>query len=505
MPRKVHGARTPLSPRPAPVRYGPCLSAGPATPAHVRRGIAWTTAAGALTGVLDLAATVLLLRYWLGPDAYGVAAIATTLFPMLDLVADAGIASAVIRHHRLDAGALASAWWTAIAISFVVAAAACGLGWGLAWLHDQPVIAGLLAAYAGKLVMQTTFSIPNALLRRELRFSTVARIRVLAAIAETAAKLASAALGAGVWCFVLAQAGKALVQAIATQLARPSWPRWHFRRAEALGVLAFGSRTSASQILFHLYTNADYQIIGYVFGPAATGLYRAAYELVLEPAKQLSYIVVEVAFPVFSRLRGDAGALRAQLLAFTRHNVAVVAPVIALLAVVPGDLLALGFGEPWRAAADAARILCAVAALRALGFVLPPLLDGLGRADLTLRYTIAAAIVVPAAQLVAARALGDPLGWIAVAIAWAVAYPIAFVVLVAIALAQLELTARAYVGCVVEPFAAAAVALVAGIALLPAWPAAPIVRVAGTALTVAAVHAGALWAMRARGRARPRS
>jgi PST family polysaccharide transporter len=454
-------------------------------------------------GVLDVAATVVLLRYWLGAEAYGIAAIATTLFPLLDLAADAGISSAVIRRDTLDDGALASAWWTAAAASVGTAVAACGLGWGLARLHAQPVVAGLLAGYAGKLLLQNAFWIPNALLRRELRFATVAWIRVVAAIAETAVKLASAALGAGVWCFVLAQLGKAVVQAIATQLARPYRPRWRFRRGDARAFLGFGSRTSASQILFHLYTNADYQIVGYMFGAAATGLYRAAYELVLEPAKLLSYIVVEVAFPVFSRLRGDREALRAQLLAFTRHNVAILAPVIALVAVVPGDLLALGFGEPWRAAGTAVRILCAVAGLRALSFVLPPLLDGLGRADLTLRYTIAAAIAVPATQVAAACAFGDALGWTSVAIAWAAAYPLAFVVLVVLALAQIELPLRSYVRSAAEPLAAGACALAAGLAVAPVLPAAPLPRVVGAALVIAAVDAGVLAAIkRARGRAR---
>jgi O-antigen/teichoic acid export membrane protein len=459
---------------------------------RIRLGIAWTTAASVVMGGLDVAATVLLLRLWLGPEAYGIAAVATTLFPMLDIVADAGITAAVIRRERIDDDVLATAWWTALATSALGAAVACALGAGLAELHGQAVLAGLLAAYGGKLVAQNAFAIPYALLRRDLRFGTVARIRMLAAVVETAAKLTGAALGAGVWCFVIAQAGKTIAQAIATLSVRPFWPRGRVRRADARDLLGFGGKTSTSQVLFHLYTSADYQIVGAVFGPAATGLYRAAYELVLEPAKLLSYIVVEVAFPVFSRLGGDREALRAQLLAFTRHNAATLAPVIALLAVVPGDLLALGFGDAWRPAGDAVRILCAVAGLRALSFVLPPLLDGVGRADLTLRYTVAAAIVVPAAQLVAALALGDALGWRAVAIAWAVAYPIAFAVLVALALAQIDLPVRAYARAAIDPLLAGGLALVAGLAAVACAPAQPAARVLIAALAVAAVDLGAL-------------
>ena len=45
----------------------------------VRRGIAWTGVAGVALGVLDVVATLLLLRWWLTPAEYGVAALATPL------------------------------------------------------------------------------------------------------------------------------------------------------------------------------------------------------------------------------------------------------------------------------------------------------------------------------------------------------------------------------------------------------------------------------------------
>ncbi|MCA9679208.1 MAG: oligosaccharide flippase family protein, partial [Myxococcales bacterium] len=411
----------------------------------VSRGIAWTGVASLALGVFDVAATLLLLRCWLSPTEYGVAAVATTLFPMLDLVADAGFAAAVVQRADSTDDTLSSAFWASLAISVAVAIGLLALGPLLGWIQGHAVIGGLLAGYGVKLVLQNAFFIPNALLRRDLRFGAIAGIRTSAGAAELAGKLIAAAAGLGVWCFLVGQLAKTVVQAVATQLCRPFRPRLRFRRAEAAAYFRFGSRTSASQVLFHLYTNADYQIVGYVFGAAATGLYRAAYELVLEPAKLLSYVIVEVAFPVFSRLRDDLGAARDQLLAFTRQNLLVLIPVLSVLAVAPAELLELFFGARWRPAADAVRLLCVVGGLRALSFLLPPLLDGLGRADLTLRYTVAAAIVVPATQVAAALALGDALGWRAVALAWAVAYPVAFAALLVMALAQVRLPIATYV------------------------------------------------------------
>lgn len=458
----------------------------------MRRGLAWSGVASATLGVLDVVATLLLLRQFLSPAEYGVAALATTLFPMLDLLADAGIGAAIVQRPRLDHAALTSAWWAALAISAAIAAGLAVVGPGLASLHGQPVVGGLLAAYGARLVVQNAATIPIALLRRELRFRALAIIKIVAAIAEFAGKIIAAAAGLGVWCFVIAAFAKVVAQIVTAQLAQPFWPRGRPRRAEAAPFLRFGGRISASQVLFHAYSNLDYQIVAYVFGAAATGLYRAAYELVLEPAKILSYVVVDVAFPVYCRLRGDRAALRAQLIAFTRQNLLVLLPVLSVMAVVPGELLELVFGAAWRPAGDAVRLLCIVGGLRALSFLLPPLLDGVGRADLTLRYTICAAILVPAAQLAAALGLGDALGWRAVALAWVIAYPIAFAVLVGLVLAEIDLSPRTYLRGVRDALIAGSAGLASGAliaAALPAWPAAARVAVVAAAVVVAQVLA----------------
>ena len=107
--------------------------------------------------------------------------------------------------------------------------------------------------------------------------------------------------------------------------------------------------------------------------------------------------------------------------------------VVLILLVIP-EFLRTVYSRTWQpealaACGQAARVLCLVGALRALGFVGPPLLDGIGRPELTLRYMIVAAVAVPAAFVGSAAVLGGALGMLSVAVAWAVGYPIAFAAL----------------------------------------------------------------------------
>jgi O-antigen/teichoic acid export membrane protein len=197
----------------------------------------------------------------------------------------------------------------------------------------------------------------------------------------------------------------------------------------------FGLRTAASQVLYQLYTNLDYVVVARVFGPVANGIYALAYSIVLEPVKTIANVVIDVAFPTFARCRDDRPMLIAQFLKLTRLNLIAVLPFcVLILLIIPQFLHAFYAGRQWSDAeldvcAQAARILCIVGLLRALGFLGPPLLDGIGRPELTLRYMVAAAVLVPLSFVVGAEVLGDRFGLLSVAIAWAVGYPLAFVVL----------------------------------------------------------------------------
>jgi hypothetical protein len=106
--------------------------------------------------------------------------------------------------------------------------------------------------------------------------------------------------------------------------------------------------------------------------------------------------------------------------------------------VIADDLIALAFPK-YVGAGDAVRILCAVAVLRSVSFVVPPLLDGVGHPTRTLMYTITAALTLPLAFLSGAYFFGGELGFLSVAWAWAIGYPIAFIVLVMLAIYTLDM------------------------------------------------------------------
>jgi len=206
-------------------------------------------------------------------------------------------------------------------------------------------------------------------------------------------------------------------------------------------------------------------------------------------------VVIDVAFPAFARLRDDRKALVAQFIQLTRLNLLVVLPLVVLILLVIPEYLRIFYSKKWppdelAVCADAARVLCLVGTLRALGFVGPPLLDGIGRPELTLRYMVVAAVAVPGSFVLGAQLLGERFGLLSVAIAWAVGYPVAFAALSYLVARSIDLPLGPYlrgswgiIGCCLA-------GLVAGLAVSAALPAARDVTrmlvISGAALGVTA-------------------
>ncbi len=269
--------------------------------ARVNRGLAWTGIGSSLVGALDLVTYFVLISFWITTEQLGVAMLAVSLFPLLDLITDLGLTAAVIQREDHTEEKVSTIFWLNLLMSLVLALI-MGLALGplLSRWHGHPVLTGLLAAYAGKLVWQNVYFIPHALMRRQLRFKELAVLRILANVAELAGKIGFAAAGFGVWCFVLGPLARVLVTGVGIQILHPWRPRLVLRVRDALDWTAYGIKTSTSKILFHLYSNADYQVVGYFFGDAATGLYAIASRVVLQPAMVISEVVMSVAFPVLA-------------------------------------------------------------------------------------------------------------------------------------------------------------------------------------------------------------
>jgi O-antigen/teichoic acid export membrane protein len=122
-----------------------------------------------------------------------------------------GVANAVVQRPELGGRAISTAWWLATAVAVVVS---------LLTLLVAPIVASLLRVpeaepvirwLAPALAASSIGSIPEALLRRRLRFAAISLIQVVSyTVAYAGVGLALAASGWGVWSLVAATVAQAM-------------------------------------------------------------------------------------------------------------------------------------------------------------------------------------------------------------------------------------------------------------------------------------------------------
>jgi O-antigen/teichoic acid export membrane protein len=440
---------------------------GPALSTKVARGVAWAAAAQAVIAIADLVSVMLVMALWVPVHDWGVAALAFPFYTMLDTAADLGVTSSLIQRDDHTPERVSTVFWLNMMIAGGLFVLLLGLGPLYGLIIGVPTAGWLLVAYGGKLIFQNVYAIPFAMLRKELRFNDIAVARIVAHLCESAGRIVFASMGATVWCFTLAALTRAFTFGVIMQARHPFIPKLVFQPRDVVPYVRFGARSAASQVLYQLYTNLDYPIVGYYFGAWANGIYAGAYFLVLEPVRTIANVVIDVAFPTFARLRNDRHALVDQFIKFTRLNLVAVLPFVVLIALVLPEFLRVFYvGDKWYATdvpyvVSAAHILCLVGVLRALGFIGPPLLDGIGHPERTLRYMVVAAIITPGMFIVSANVLGDRINFLSVAVGWAVGYPFAFAVLSWLVIKAIDLPLRTYakaawgiVGCCLGGFIA---------------------------------------------------
>nr|HEX4313590.1 oligosaccharide flippase family protein [Kofleriaceae bacterium] len=456
---------------------------------RVDRSTAWVAAASGVLGVLDVLSTLIVLQLWVTTANFGTATIAAALMPLIDRLGGLALSGALVREHEPDDAALSSVFWLGLGAAVVVLAVLVAARPLIALGFGEPVVGDLVIAFGFRLVVQNVGLVPDALMKKELRYRELSLVRVASNFCDVGTKLGLAfasvhgAPELAIWCFVLGPVAGSCAYAIGVQLRHPWRPRLAFRRDVAARAARFTAAVQGGDFLYYAYTNADYLVVGAWFGDAALGAYRLAYELVLDVVRLLSLITAEVAFPTFVKLAGDTREVAAQLVRFTRQNLIVIAPFLVLVVVEADDLLSLLYPPLPPAAATAARILAVTGGLRTMSYIVPPMLAGLGDVRRVVAYQAIAAVALPAA-FVLAVVVAPGAGFVAVAVAWSVGYPIAFASLLAMALPRAQLAAGAYGRALAGVVACAAVAMAAGWAVRLALPEIAWLRAAACAAAV---------------------
>ena len=320
------------------------------------RGGLLTLVSQGMQFAMQTVSTVVLARL-LSPADFGVVAMVIAVTGLASAFADFGLSEATIQRKEITHEQVSTLFWINVGIGLVQTLITAGLGPVLAKLYREPRLVAIalvssLNFLAGGLRVQ-----PNALLRRQMRFSAMVFRDILAQALGVLVAIIMAWRGAGYWAIVAQPLAMNLTQMAVTWVLvrwKPGLPR---RDGQVGSMLLFGGNVSLSYLISNVSRSFESVLIGRYWGATPLGLYSRAYNLLMLPVRQLTAPAGNVAIPAFSRLQDDPERFARYYLRALSLMIWIIAPIFGFLFVAARPVIVLVLGAKWDEAAPVFQIL----------------------------------------------------------------------------------------------------------------------------------------------------
>jgi len=422
-------------------------------------GLRWVAAGRLSAQLISWLGTIYVMRT-LVPQDYGLAAICSSIIAIVMIVAEFGMGASVIQAKKLEDAQIRSIFGASLLFSFSCAAMLVLAAPLLTWFFRAPEAINLIRASALHLVLSPLSTIPEAILRRDLRFRGVSVIEFVTGISASLATVALAWYGAGVWSIVTGPLVGALARVIMINLLAPQRLAPSLNLRPAAGMLDFGFKVAISRLASTVFGQSDVLIAGRFLSKAALGEYSVGMTLAMLPVSKAMGILNQVTYPTIAKMHREGQSLQPVLLEGLRLFAYVLVPLLWGMAAVAPWLISSLIGPHWEQAVLPMQIVCLALPLRMISVLLSSVLQGMGQAGMEVRNTMTGVVLLPLCFLA-----GAPFGATGLALAWLVGLPLLIVVNLHRARDVMKLTIRDALLALSKPVALSGVMAASTLAL----------------------------------------
>lgn len=364
-------------------------------------GIGWVAAMRVAAQLLSTV-RLFVLAWFLAPGDFGLMGIALVTLSLLETFTETGFIYALVQKHEVDRADLDSAWSISLLRGIAICVAMClaaPLVAGFfehssdpakaqAALANHDLAVWVIRAFSLTIVFRCATNIGIVNFRRGLEFNKLFVIDTAGLVVDVAVAVVIAVIFKSVWALVCGKLASEAVRAVMSYMVHPYRPSFHIDRARCDQLWGFGKWVFWSTAAFYFLSQGDSLVVVRLFGYTALGVYQFAGRLAALPVTEVSNVVAQVTFPVFSRIQNDLPRLRAAYIRVAQTIAFFSCPLAGLTAVFVPDIARIFLKPEWAPVVPVVQILAVNAFFMSFGTTFGPAFQAIGKPRTIARFSL---------------------------------------------------------------------------------------------------------------------
>ncbi len=241
---------------------------------------------------------------------------------------------------------------------FTVLAMALGL-FSLPKTHGV-ILAALIGVYAVQRFLSSLDTFYTQILERELSYSKVSRVTLIANVLLHTSSVLFALMGGGAWAIPIATVLSTIVGLVLDRhfvrksglgtLRKHPWK--YYDRGTARWLWRFGTKVLFNRVFESWLFKVDNVLVAYLFGSFYLGYYAQAFSIALLPATAVAPIVARVSIATYAEIQHDRSMLERAFAITNFFLVRLLIPATILIAFESKDIVRVFLSSNWGGVAE---------------------------------------------------------------------------------------------------------------------------------------------------------
>lgn len=357
----------------------------------IRSGARWLGAAKLITQIYTWVVTFSVMTM-LHPGDYGLMAMATVFLSFIGQFEELGLRVKLVQMKDYTIDYARRVFGLVLLTNVVLVSGLAIASPFIADFFNEPRVTAIILVLSVGMMVSALGSIPDALIKRQLDFRSLATVDVLRVIVASTGTLLLAYWGFGVWALVFSSLAGTIIGTLGLLWISPfrSLPSFNFR---GMGdTFQFGGLVMAQRLVWWFYSGLDSILIGRYYSKEALGLYATGGQLASLPLEKVGQILNVLSFTGLSRVNDDVEMFRHYLRRATKLVALVMFPAFFGISAIASEFAPV-IGAQWAGLGLIAAILALSAPSRCISTVVTESLNSLGKPHLHLRNMIVTAVL----------------------------------------------------------------------------------------------------------------